>query len=81
MSNKTTSLVSLAPGSLNRVGEKALFYIFHVFPEWLAALTFSSFNLRRKLGAGAWGDYRVVDETAGERERRLKKKAEREGKV
>jgi len=36
MYNKTSSLTSISPSSLNTPGTKATFYIFHMVPEWIS---------------------------------------------
>ncbi|KAF8882721.1 hypothetical protein BD779DRAFT_913468 [Infundibulicybe gibba] len=80
MFNTTTSLDSRAPGALNSPGSKALFYIFHILPEWMAALILFGFNIRQMLGTGKWGDWRWKDETAKEKTKREAKEAKREAK-
>ncbi len=37
---------------------KSLFYIFHLSPEFVAAMILICTNTRVKFGTGAWGDYR-----------------------
>jgi hypothetical protein len=66
---KTTSLS--APSPLNTPRSKALFYIFHVLPEWLASLILLGFNIRKTFGTGLVGDWRLWDETEKERVKRL----------
>ncbi|KAJ3529946.1 hypothetical protein NM688_g7781 [Phlebia brevispora] len=61
MHNKTPSLTSTGPGSLNSMTSKATFYIFHVLPEWLAATTLLAINVRQTFGTGMFGDYRLLD--------------------
>lgn len=58
---KTTSLTSLGPHSLNTRGEKAVFYVFHAAPEWLAAAILFAINVREVFGTGLLGDYRSKD--------------------
>ncbi|KAI0682134.1 hypothetical protein C8T65DRAFT_597483, partial [Cerioporus squamosus] len=57
----TTSLLSDAPGSLNSLGSKATFYVFHSAPEYLAAAILISLDARRVFATGLWGDRRVRD--------------------
>jgi len=68
------------PNSLNSSFSKALFYIFHVFPEWLAIFILFSQNARKTFGTGLFGDWRVNDETEMEGEKRLLKQAAKEAK-
>ena len=75
---KTTLLSD--PSPLNTPRSKAAFYIFHVFPEWLASLIIFGNNIRKTFGTGFWGDKRLWDETEREREERLKREAKREAK-
>ena len=75
---KTTSLT--APSPLNSSSSKALFYIFHVLPEWLASLILFGENIRKTFGTGLVGDWRLWDETEKERVRRLARVAKREAK-
>jgi len=72
---RTTSLRE--PNALNTPGGKAAFYICHVLPEWLATLTLFGFNVRKTIGTGFAGDWRQKDETEKEKEKRLKKEAEK----
>ena len=65
---KVTSLTE--PNSLNTSTGKAVFYIFHVLPEWLASVTLFSENIRKTFGTGLGGDYRARDETPSEKEKR-----------
>ncbi|KAH9834394.1 uncharacterized protein C8Q71DRAFT_859397 [Rhodofomes roseus] len=46
MDNHTTSLTAMGPGSLNGPTAKALFYIFHVAPEWLSVAMLLAVNVR-----------------------------------
>ncbi|KAF9447952.1 hypothetical protein P691DRAFT_801514 [Macrolepiota fuliginosa MF-IS2] len=75
MQNTTESLQSTASGSLNSVGDKAAFYIFHILPEWLSSALLFVFNTRRIFSTGFIGDWRLADEGPKEKERRLKKEA------
>ena len=61
MRNKTPSLESTGPHSLNSTVSKTLFYIFHVSPEFLAALIIFAVNVRDVFGTGMYGDYRHKD--------------------
>ena len=61
MRNKTPSLESLGPHSLNTTTSKALFYIFHVSPELLATLSLFLVNARDVFSTGMFGDYRHRD--------------------
>lgn len=53
---KTTSIFSTEPFSQNRPVEKALFYILHAAPEFLATATLVCVDVRRVFGTGLWGD-------------------------
>jgi hypothetical protein len=75
---KTTSLS--APSPLNTPSLKALFYVFHVLPEWLASLILFGDNIRKTFGTGLAGDWRPWDETEKERVKRLARVAKREAK-
>ncbi|KAJ8518599.1 hypothetical protein ONZ45_g4350 [Pleurotus djamor] len=75
LSKTTDSLTSLGPGSLNSGGAKAVFYIFHILPEWSAILLLFGYNTRELCGTGPWGDWRGNDETEKERVKREKKEA------
>ena len=75
---KTTSLS--APSPLNTPSSKAIFYIFHVLPEWLATLILFGNNIRKTFGTGLLGDWRLWDETEKERVKRLARMAKREAK-
>jgi len=79
MYHRTTSSTSTAPGSLNAPAEKATFYIFHIFPEWLSAVVLLAFNVREEFGTGPYGDKRWRDETPEEkRKREMKEQAKQE---
>jgi len=75
---RTTSLSD--PSPLNTPGSKALFYIFHVLPEWLASFILFRYNIRKTFGTGLLGDWRLWDETEKERAKRLARVAKREAK-
>ena len=75
---KTTSLS--APSPLNTPTSKALFYVFHVLPEWLASVILFGDNIRKTFGTGLVGDWRLWDETEKERVKRLARVAKREAK-
>ncbi|KAL0945507.1 hypothetical protein HGRIS_000991 [Hohenbuehelia grisea] len=75
MFNRTDSLTSTAPGALNSPSAKALFYIFHIFPEWLSIALMFGCNIREICGTGPFGDWRSHDETEKEKEKREKKEA------
>jgi len=66
--------------SLNSSSAKALFYIFHVLPEWLAIFILLSQNVRKTFGTGLFGDWRAKDETEKEKKKRLLKQAAKEAK-
>jgi len=77
--NRTTSITSTSPGSLNTPSEKAEFYIFHVLPEWLSVVVLLVFNVREEIGTGVRGDWRRTDETPKQKaEREMKEQAKRE---
>ena len=61
MRNKTPSLTSTGPHSLNSPVAKALFYVFHSTPELLATIVMFSVNAREVFGTGLWGDLRARD--------------------
>jgi len=71
---KTTSLTASSP--LNTPGSKALFYIFHVLPEWLATLILLGIDVRETFGTGLFGDWRLWDERKKERVKRLARRKE-----
>ncbi|KAF9476866.1 hypothetical protein BDN70DRAFT_881858 [Pholiota conissans] len=75
MGQRTTSLEMVGP--LDTTGAKAAFYIFHVLPEWLAALVLFGGNTRQTFGAGMFGDYRLRDETEAQKQKRETKEAEK----
>ncbi|KAI0669622.1 hypothetical protein C8Q78DRAFT_1080325 [Trametes maxima] len=56
MHHSTTSLLSMVPGSQNTSGEKAVFYILHAAPEWLAVALLLSVDARSKFKTGLLGD-------------------------
>jgi len=68
------------PSPLNTPRSKALFYIFHVLPEWLASVILFGYNIRKTFGTGLYGDWRLWDETEKERVKRLARVAKREAK-
>jgi hypothetical protein len=68
------------PDPLNSSSAKALFYIFHVLPEWLAICILFSENVRKTFGTGLFGDWRGKDETEAEKTKRLAKRAAKEEK-
>ena len=78
MGIKITSLSG--PSPLDTPSLKALFYVFHALPEWLACLILFGDNIRKTFGTGLFGDYRLWDETEKERNRRLAREAKREAK-
>jgi len=57
MVNQTTSVDSLAPGSLNLQGAKAAFYVFHVAPEWITAAVLIAINIKERFETGFWGQH------------------------
>ena len=50
MSNSTTTLLSMAPGSLNGPTAKALFYSLHIAPEWLSGAMLLAVNVKEVFG-------------------------------
>lgn len=56
MHDVTRSLISMSPGSQNSLEEKAIFYLFQVVPELLAAGILLSINIRVTFDTGMWGD-------------------------
>ena len=75
---KVTSLSD--PSPLNTPSSKALFYIFHVLPEWLASAILFGYNIRKTFGTGLCGDWRLWDETEKERVKRMARIAKRDAK-
>jgi hypothetical protein len=68
------------PNPLDSSTAKAMFYIFHILPEWLAMLALFSVNVRKTFGTALFGDWRWRDETPKEKEKRLAWEAKREEK-
>lgn len=54
--DQTTSLTSTAPGSQNTPGEKALFYVLQIAPEYVCLASLLSVNMKSMFGTGMWGD-------------------------
>ncbi|KAL0956338.1 hypothetical protein HGRIS_002487 [Hohenbuehelia grisea] len=77
MFNRSDSLVSTAPDALNSKSDKALFYLFHIAPEWLAIGLLFGYNVREICGTGPFGDWRHRDENEEERAKREQKEAAR----
>jgi len=68
------------PSPLDSSSAKAIFYLFHVLPEWLAILVLLSVNVRKTFGTGSFGDIPWDDTTMPfEKEKRLAKQAAKEG--
>ncbi|EKM54303.1 uncharacterized protein PHACADRAFT_258079 [Phanerochaete carnosa HHB-10118-sp] len=51
MGNKTTSLISTAPGSDNTPAEKTAFYLFQVVPELITSATLLGINAKEVFSA------------------------------
>jgi hypothetical protein len=68
------------PNPLDSSSAKAIFYIFHVLPEWLAILVLYSVDVRKTFGTALFGDWRWRDETPKEKQKRLARRAKREEK-
>ncbi|KAF9050267.1 hypothetical protein BJ165DRAFT_1609218 [Panaeolus papilionaceus] len=68
------------PNPLNTGSAKALFYIFHVLPEFLFSIVTFAINVRTTVGTGAWGDWRSDDETEKEKEEREKEERKKAAK-
>jgi len=66
------------PNPLDSSTAKAMFYIFHMLPEWLAVLVLFSVNVRKTFGTALCGDIRWRDETP--KEKRLAGRAKKEEK-
>lgn len=67
-----------APGNpLDKSSAKAIFYILHILPEWIATLILLGYNTRKVFGTGPWGDWRRTDETDKQRKKRLAKEAKK----
>jgi hypothetical protein len=77
---RTDALESMAPDSLNRTHSKVLFYLLHAAPEWLISTLVLTVNMRKTFGTGPFGDFRGVDETPAEKEKRLAREAKRAAK-
>ena len=75
---KVTSIT--VPSPHDTPSSKALFYVFHVLPEWLASVILFGDNIRKTFGTGLIGDWRLWDETEKERVKRLARIAKREAK-
>jgi len=68
------------PISLDTPGGKAVFYLCHVLPEWLASLALFGYNIRKTFGTGLLGDYRFKDETETQKRKRHERMAKRKEK-
>ncbi|CAE6463630.1 unnamed protein product [Rhizoctonia solani] len=53
--------------------DRALFYIFHLAPEWICVSILLSTNVRARFGTGRWGDYEFRETL---RDKRLKQAEE-----
>jgi len=58
MHNRTTSITSLGPHSLNSTASKIAFYIFHAAPELLVVMALFGINARDMFSTGLLGDYK-----------------------
>lgn len=54
MANWTDSLLSTAPGSLNSQASKAVFYVLHILPEWIAGTVLLCVNVKQMFGFNNW---------------------------
>jgi hypothetical protein len=72
MHNRTTSLVSTAPGSQNTAVSKATFYTLHLLPEWIASAMLVGVNIREVFNTGPFGDYMWRDPPGKRRNLRRK---------
>lgn len=54
---QTTSLTSMAPGSLNSTASKTTFYIFNIAPEWITVAVLHGLNVRETFETGLYGDH------------------------
>ncbi|KAF6763156.1 hypothetical protein DFP72DRAFT_525527 [Ephemerocybe angulata] len=70
---ETPSLDPSLPGTLNSPAGKALFYLLHVLPEWVAAAILIVPNTRKAFGTGIIGDYRGWDDSPAEIQKRRDK--------
>lgn len=50
MANYTDALLSTTPGSLNSGGAKAVFYVLHILPEWIAGTLLVAVNAKKIYG-------------------------------
>ncbi|KZT71040.1 hypothetical protein DAEQUDRAFT_157714 [Daedalea quercina L-15889] len=50
MASYTDSLLSMAPGSLNTSDAKAVFYVLHILPEWIAGTMLLAVNVKQMYG-------------------------------
>ncbi|CEL57114.1 hypothetical protein RSOLAG1IB_08346 [Rhizoctonia solani AG-1 IB] len=57
---------------------RAVFYIFHLVPEWICVSVLLGTNVRARFRTGRWGDYELRESL---RDKRLAKAAEEEGTV
>ena len=81
MYNQTNSLTSISPSSLNTPVAKALFYVFHMVPEWVTISSLLVMNIRETFDTGPLGDWRSRDETQKEREKREAREAKKAKKA
>lgn len=74
MQNTVDSVLSRGPGSLSSPTAKALFYVFHMAPEWIATAILLGCNTRKIFATGPFGDWRGADP----KEKKKKKKGNEE---
>ncbi|KXN90856.1 hypothetical protein AN958_03510, partial [Leucoagaricus sp. SymC.cos] len=81
MHNTMDSIQSTGPGSFSTPKDKALFYVFHILPEWISTALLLVLNTKRIFSTGFAGDWRWRDETPEEKEKRLKGEAKHREKL
>ncbi|QRV96508.1 proteophosphoglycan protein [Ceratobasidium sp. AG-Ba] len=57
---------------------RAVFYIFHLLPEWLCVCVLLGTNVRARFDTGRWGDYELTDHNRNKRLEKAKREAEQE---
>ena len=66
---KVTSIT--VPSPHDTPSSKALFYVFHALPEWVATVILIWDDIPETFGTGLFGDWRLWDETEKDRMKRL----------
>lgn len=55
MRSYTLSLTAMGPGSMNGPTAKALFYTFHIAPEWISGVMLLAVNVKNMFGVTTTG--------------------------